>query len=136
VEIEPPRFIALDIALTVCVKKGYFRSDVKEALVEVFSSLDLPGGQRGYFHPDNFTFGQPVYLSRLIARAMDVPGVRWIEIDPDGDPPARFQRWGELPRGEIEQGFIDIGRLEIARLDNDSNAPENGRIVFHMEGGS
>jgi hypothetical protein len=136
VEIEPPRFISLDVALTVCVKKGYFRSDVKEALVEAFSGVDLPGGQRGYFHPDNFTFGEPVYLSRLIARAMDVPGVRWVEVDPDGDPPARFQRWGELPRGEIAQGFIDIGRLEIVRLDNDPNAPENGRIVFHMEGGS
>jgi hypothetical protein len=136
VEIEPPRFVALDIALTVCVKRRYFGSDVKRALLEVFSSVDLPGGRRGYFHPDSFSFGQPVYLSRIIARAMDVPGVRWVEVDPSGDPPARFQRWGELPRGEIGQGFIDIGRLEIARLDNDPNAPENGRIEFHMEGGS
>lgn len=135
VEIEPPRFVALDIALTVCVEAGYLRSDVEEALLQVFGSVDLPGGRRGYFHPDELTFGQPVYLSRLIARAMDVPGVRWVEVDPAGDPPARFQRWGQKPRGEIEQGYIDIGRLEIARLDNDPNAPENGRIAFHMEGG-
>ncbi len=135
VEIEPPQFVSLDIAMTVCVKAGYLRSAVKAALLDVFSSVDLPDGRRGYFHPDNFTFGQSVYLSRIIATAMKVPGVRWVELDPAGDPPGRFQRWGEAPRGEINAGLIRIGRLEIARLDNDRNAPENGRLVFNMEGG-
>ncbi|MDX1546322.1 MAG: putative baseplate assembly protein, partial [Rhodothermales bacterium] len=135
VEIEPPRFVSLDVALTVCVEKGYLRSNVKRALLDVFSSVDLPDGRRGYFHPDRFTFGQRVYLSDLIATAMDVPGVRWVEVDPAADPPGRFQRWGEAERGEITDGFIDIGRLEIARLDNDPNAPEHGKIEFHMEGG-
>lgn len=32
-------------------------------------------------------------------------------------------------------GEIDFSRLEIARLDNDPNAPENGKIEFFMEGG-
>ena len=36
--------------------------------LEVFSRRTLPGGGRGFFHPDNFTFGQPVYLSQVIAR--------------------------------------------------------------------
>ena len=39
------------------------------ALLDVFSARDLPDGRRGVFHPDNFTFGQPVYLSRLYAAA-------------------------------------------------------------------
>jgi hypothetical protein len=135
VEIEPPRFVPLDLALTVCVQEGYLRSDVKARLLDTFSRFDLPDGRRGYFHPDRFTFGQPVYLSRLIAAAMEVPGVRWVEVDPEGDPPGRFQRRGEAERGEIEAGRIHIGRLEIARLDNDPNAPENGKLELHMEGG-
>jgi hypothetical protein len=28
-----------------------------------------------------------------------------------------------------------LGRLEIARLDNDPNAPENGKVEFDMRGG-
>jgi hypothetical protein len=135
VEIAPPQFVALDLALTVCVEADAFRSDVLEALLRVFSRVDLPSGEQGFFHPDRLTFGQPVYLSSVIATAMAVPGVRWVTVDPADDPPGRFQRWGEKARGEIESGLIEIDRLEIARLDNDPNRPENGVITFHMEGG-
>jgi hypothetical protein len=47
---------------------------------------------------------------------------------------------GVLPAGGVgffhpdNYTFISIGRLEIARLDNDSNAPENGRIEFAVHG--
>jgi len=128
VEIESPRFVPLDVALTVCVGPGYLRADVRRALLEVFSSGDLPGGGRGFFHPDNFTFGQPVFSSRIVAAAMRVPGVTWVDVE-------RFHRWGKRPSGELERGSIEFGRLEIARLDNDPSLPENGRIEFLMRGG-
>jgi predicted phage baseplate assembly protein len=128
-EVEGPRFASLDVALRVCVEAGYLRSNVKRALLgEAFTNADLPGGRRGFFHPDNFTFGQPVYLSQVVTAAMAVPGVRWVE-------PVRFQRWGERDRGEREAGRLTFDRLEIARLDNDPNAPENGKIEFDMQGG-
>ena len=139
-EIDSPDYVPLDITFTVCVESGYFRSDVKEALLEKFSSRELSDGTLGFFHPDNFTFGQPVYLSDFVAKAMQVSGVRWInteEIDKQTSKPTGncFKRWGQLADGELDQGFIDIGRLEIARLDNDPNAPENGKLDFIMEGG-
>lgn len=135
VEIDPPRFVPLDVAFTVCVKVGYLKSDVKQALLEVFSARDLPDGRRGFFHPDRFTFGQPVYLSQVIAAAMDVTGVRWVAFNEGGPHPGRFHRWGKAPAGELDAGMIAMDRLEIARLDNDPNAPENGKIEFFMEGG-
>jgi hypothetical protein len=135
VEIDSPSFIALDIAFTVCVKAGYFRSDVKQALLQVFSSAVLPDGQLGFFHPDKFTFGESVYLSQIVATAMAVSGVRWVDFDPESPKGHRFQRWGVAAGDELTTGRIDIGRLEIARLDNDPNAPENGKIEFYMEGG-
>jgi hypothetical protein len=134
-EIDGPQFVPLDVALTVCVAPRYFRSDVKAALHEVFAATDLPGGRRGFFHPDNFTFGDPVYLSRIIAEAMAVPGVAWVDAEVSATKPNRFQRWGNAYQGEYEQGFIEMGSLEIARLDNDPNRPENGKIEFFMEGG-
>jgi len=133
-EVEAPIFVPLDIGFTVHVVPGYFQSDVKELLLQKFSNRDLPGGGRGFFHPDNFTFGQPVFLSRIVAAAMQVPGVLW--VDTTDTPPNHFQRFGEAPHGELEAGRIDMARLEIARLDNDPNEAENGRIAFFMEGGS
>ena len=78
-EIDPPQFVPLDIVLKVCVEPDYYRGVVKEALLENFSNQDLPDGSRGFFHPDNFTFGQPVYLSQIVSTAMNVPGVLWVE---------------------------------------------------------
>ena len=127
-EIDSPRFVPLDVVLSVCVKPGFFRSDVKRALLEVFGSGSMADGQRAFFHPDNLTFGQPVYLSRLVAAAMAVPGVSFVQ-------PLAFRRWGQPARGELAAGAITLDRLEIARLDNDPSLPENGKIDFKMEGG-
>lgn len=127
-EIDRPRFVPLDVALRVCIHPGFVRTDVEATLIDEFSRFDLGPGRRGFFHPDALTFGEPVYLSALLERAMAVQGVSWIE-------PLRFQRWGVAPQGEILEGRIRFDRLEIARLDNDPNRPENGRIAFVMQGG-
>jgi predicted phage baseplate assembly protein len=135
VEIDPPRFVPLDIAFTVCVKAGYFKDDVKAALLETFSSVTNPDGRKGFFHPDNFTFGQPLFLSKMIAAAMQVTGVEWVDFDDEPPKTNRFKRWGEASRGEVDDGMITVHRLEIIRLDNDPNQPENGKLEFFMEGG-
>jgi hypothetical protein len=128
IEIDAPRFVALDIELKICTKAGYFAADVQRRLLEVFSADVLPGGGLGFFHPDRLSFGQPVYLSQVIAAAMQVPGVAYAT-------PLRFQRLGLNPAGEIDEGRIAMARLEIGRLDNDPNAPENGRIRFAVSTG-
>jgi len=137
-EISAPQFVSLDIRFSVCLSPGYFSGDVEAALLKLFSNRDWPDGQRGFFHPDHFTFGQPVYLSRVIAAAMALPGVQWVDIsDRKGQRNTkrhRFQRWGRTANSELANGEITFDRLEIARLDNDPNAPENGRIEFLMEG--
>jgi hypothetical protein len=134
-EVEPPIFVPLDIAFTVCVAPGYFRSTVKSALLDVFSNRILGSGRYGFFQPDNFTFSQPVFLSQIVAAAMKTPGVAWIDTSDVSSKLNHFQRLGRAANGEIAAGRIDFERLEIARLDNDPNAPENGRIDFYMEGG-
>jgi hypothetical protein len=135
IEINAPHFIPLEIIFSVCVKEGYYRSQVKAELLKLFSNRDYPDGTRGFFHPDNFTFGQPVYLSQLIALAMGVPGVQWVDAEDAPGKPNRFRRWGHSAQGEFAAGMIQFGRLEIARLDNDPSLSENGKIDFIMEGG-
>jgi hypothetical protein len=134
-EVEAPVYVPLDIAFTICVAANYFAFDVKSQLLAVFGNGVLPSGQLGFFNPANFTFGQPVYLSRMVATAMAVPGV--MRVDTDDTPPQlnRFRRWAQAARGELAAGRIAFARLEIARLDNDPNRPENGMLDFFMQGG-
>jgi hypothetical protein len=70
----------LDIAFTVCVSPGYLCGDVKQALLETFSNQLLSNGQLGFFHPNRHTIGQPIYLSQLVVRAIEVPGVRYVGV--------------------------------------------------------
>jgi hypothetical protein len=127
-ELERPVTVPLDILLQVCVKPGYFRTDVQQALLEQLSNRLLPGGKRGFFHPDNFTFGQPVYLSQIFEVAMAVAGVEWVQAK-------RFQRFGKTPAQELEQEVLNPAPREVAVLDNDPNFPENGRLELAMKGG-
>jgi predicted phage baseplate assembly protein len=134
-EVDTPRFVALDIVLTVCVEPNYLRAHVERALLDAFGTGDLGNGRQGFFHPGHFSFGDPVYLSQVIATAMQKPGVQWIDSDDRDGKPNRFRRWGEESHGEIASGMIRLDRLEIARVQNDPNSPENGRIKFLMQGG-
>jgi hypothetical protein len=97
-------------------------------LLQIFSNRILPDGRKGVFHPDNFTFGQPVYLSPLYAAAMAVSGVASVKI-------TAFQRQGMPSTEALDKGFLSLGRLEIARLDNDPDFPERGILRLIMEGG-
>lgn len=127
-EINDPVYVPLDVALEVCVAPGYFRSDVKRSLLEALGRRDLVRGGRGFFHPDNFTFGEPVWLSQLYGAAMAVEGVSSVEV-------RRFQRLDENPRGEIDAGVLETAALEIVRLDNDPSRPGDGRLELDMVGG-
>jgi hypothetical protein len=94
----------------------------------VFSSGTLPDGRRGLFHPDNFTFGQTIYLSPLYAAAQAVPGVESVQM-------TTFQRQGTPDPAPLAEGKLALGRLEIARLDNDPNFPEHGVLRITVRGG-
>lgn len=74
-EIDGPVYAPLDIEIEVCTEPDHFRADVEEALLDALSSRILPDGRRGFFYPDNFTFGQSLYLSQLYAAVEEVEGV-------------------------------------------------------------
>lgn len=127
-EIDGPQFVPVELDLHVCVTAEHFRSDIERELLEVLSNRDLPDGRRGLFHPDNFTFGQPVYLSTIYAAAHQVTGVESVEV-------RMFQRQGRPESSALDSGRLDIGLLEIARLDNDPNFAEHGRLTITLGGG-
>lgn len=127
-EVDAPRFVPLDLSLHICVRPGYLRSDVLGVVRAVLSSSRLPDGRLGEFHPDNFTFGQPVYASRIVAVAQAVEGVEAVRVD-------RFQRLADPSPSTLANGVIPIGRLEIAQLENNPNFRDRGRLALSAGGG-
>lgn len=128
-EVNSPSYVPLLLEMTVCIKPDYFRADVRAALMRVFSRGWLADGTPALFHPDNFTFGQSVYLSALYEAAQAIQGVASVVID-------TFQRLRAQPDSTtLDNGVLTIGRLEIARLDNDPNFPERGVFKLSVGGG-
>lgn len=126
--IEPAVYVPIDLAIEVCAKPGYQAAHVRAMLLDVFSSRVLPGGKKGFFHPDRRTFGESLYLSELVAAAHAVAGVECATV-------AKLQRLFEPANQELEQGLLPLGSHEIAELDGHPNRPEHGRLEIAVHGG-
>lgn len=128
VRVEPARLVPLDIAMTVCVRPHYLRGHIKAALLDLFSARVLADGSKGFFHPDNLSFGDGIYLSKLVAAAQAVTGVESVEV-------TKLERLFEGHDGEIENGVLPLGPLEVAELENDPSFPEHGKFTLTVGGG-
>jgi hypothetical protein len=128
VDFEEPVRVSLQLSLHVCVAPGYFRADVKQGLLDLFSAGLRRDGTRGQFHPDNFSFGDIVYLSPLLAAARAIPGVSSVAAK-------TFGRQNDDDPLPLEDGRLKLGPREIARLDNDPNFPEHGVLTLELHGG-
>ncbi len=118
-ELRDPSYVPVDLGRHICVNEGSFASDVKRQVLRALHK---------YFSADNFTFGNPLYSSRIYSLVMGVDGVNSVEIK-------RFKRWGKDPNQELENGVIETGAQEIIRLENDPSFPEDGQIKIETGGG-
>jgi predicted phage baseplate assembly protein len=128
VTVAPAHYVSLDIEMKICVLPHYLRGHVKADLLDRFSNRMLPDGQYGFFHPDSLTFGEGIYLSKLVAAAQAVPGVASATV-------TKLERFHEGSNQEIENGILPLGPMEIAQLDNDPSFPEHGKLTLYVEGG-
>ena len=128
VDVSRPQPVPVELELSVCAHEDRFATDVERDVLDVLSAGVTRSGRRGLFHPDNFTFGTPVYLSRIYAAVLGVPGVATVRA-------TTFQRYGELSRGELAAGVLRVHDMEIAQLANDQDVPERGILTVHVGGG-
>src|SRR5262249_50779982 len=117
-----------------CLAPGFRAGDVEQAILQTLSTADLPGGRKGFFHPDNFTFGDRLFVSQLYAAVMGVPGVESAQIT----RLARFKtaRPDRDTATSLRQGSLAVGPDEIIRRDNDRNFREPGTRSVRQKGGS
>ncbi len=127
-ELDSPQYVPLDLKLEICVDPSYFQADVQKALLQVLGSGVLSDGRKGLFYPDNFTFGQTVYLSPIYAAARSVAGVTAVRA-------SKFEPQGTNTSQYLAAGEIKLGSLQIARLANDPSFPNHGQLTLVLEGG-
>lgn len=121
-------YVPLKLSLEACALPGYERGHVKAALLARLGSGLALCGNHGFFHPDELSFGQAVFLSRIIGAAQAVQGVECVTV-------TEFHRLFEPPNHEIDNGILPLASYEIAQLDNDPDHPERGQLRITVRGG-
>ena len=127
VAVRAARPAPLDIALEICVQPDQIRAVVAARVRSALRPIGADG-RPGFFHPGNFRFGTPLYLSALTSTVMSTRGVASMRA-------LTFWRWARASQGELAAGVIRPAPLEILRLDDDPSLPENGRLTLTMGGG-
>jgi hypothetical protein len=128
--VEAAELVGLRIEMEICVDPDHFQGDVYEALMHLFITGERCNGQSGLLNAANFSFGETVYASPLIAAAQSVEGVLAATLTVF----ARMDAPAGAPDG-VATGYLSMGRLEIPRCDNDPNHLDHGIFVLHMDGG-
>lgn len=129
VRVVPARQVPIHLDLTVCVEPDRLREHVGRAVAEALGAGVTRTGALGFFHPDALSFGESVALSRIVAAVHAVEGVAEVKIN-------LLNRLYEAPDDEdFAKGLLTIAPTEIARLDQDPDAPENGKLDLDMRGG-
>ena len=97
--LEGANAAPITITLSIQAKPGYFRSELKQALTQVFSD-----DQGGFFEAGRLDFGQALYASDVIEAAMAVEGVAVACLN-------RFRRIGK--------GFPDQSADGVIKVESD-----------------
>ena len=126
--VPAPRYVALDLIVTVCARPDAFRGDVEAALIKALSAIRFPDGTTGFFFADRFTFGTPLERSALEAAIQNVYGVAGVLT-------ITYRRRGYTQNFQDLPDTVTVGSDEILRVDSDFSRPDRGSVQILVEGG-
>lgn len=125
-EIRAPQPVPLEIEVVLCARPDVWPEDIQFVLEQEFSAGWTPDGRRGFFHPDEWTFGQPLYASQIVGRALQVDGVEHaISVS--------IRRWNS-PFAPADS-LTHVAPNEIIQVLNDPDHREWGFAAFAVKGG-
>ena len=128
-ELRPPRFVPLEIRVVGLRRRGYWREDLRFVLEQEFSDGYTSDGRRGFFHPDEWTFGQALHRSAIEGRLHRVAGIEHVVSHHD----EALQRAGAGRAGRRGAGDgLRRGRAAAPTTPITSSA---GCIRFDVQGG-
>ncbi len=123
-----PRYLSVDLQIEICALSGWLDGDVEAGVLDRLGSSTRANDADGFFFADRFTFGSPLYRSRLEAAIQNSPGVAGVKS-------VLYRQRGTFA------GFVNLPETltpapnQILRVDNDPSWPERGVIKVIVEGG-
>ena len=126
--VRNPRFVNIDLEITICIEPFAYAGQVKARVIEALLGRRGIRPTKGFFHPDNFTFGTPLRRAALEAAIQEVPGVRGVEE-------MRIRARGITDWRVFDELTFKVGDDQVIRLENDPRFPERGtlRIITREE---
>ncbi|PTQ69182.1 baseplate J/gp47 family protein [Pseudomonas sp. GV071] len=127
-EIRPPRYVPLEVQVVVCAAADYWCEDLRFVLEQEFSEHWTSDGRPGFFHPDQWTFGQALHRSLIEGRLLAVPGVAHVVS-------IGMKRFASPLPLLVGAEQLAMASDEVLLLANDPDHLERGLLRFTVQGG-
>jgi hypothetical protein len=126
ISVALARYRWLDLRITCATRLGHRPGDVAAAVLARLAPRRGADGATGFFGRDEWTFGQPLEASALLAAIQSCPGVAGIT--------RADYRWAHGP-GEWRPLGATLGLApgEILRIDNNQDQPGHGLLFVTAE---
>ncbi len=140
-EVRAARRAPVDVVLVACAHRDYWPDDLEHLLATEFSAGYTADGRSGFFHPDNWTFGQTLHASQIVGRALAVTGVervlslRMRRSHAVSGPATGVISLSAQAFAGAEVERIEVEPFEIVSVASDPDHLELGRIEFDVRGG-
>jgi hypothetical protein len=122
-----PRYVSIDLQITVCGLPTAFASDVQAAVLARLQPGSASGGTPGFFDHSQWSFGQPLESSALLAAIQSCPGVA-------GVYQVTYRQQGAGPDWAPLPDTLTVAADQILRADNDPTRPDAGSLQVIVEG--
>jgi hypothetical protein len=126
VEVRAPQYVPLILTVAICVSDDYWIDDVAPTIEQALSNSYTPNGQKAFFNPDRWTFGQALYASQVEGVLIRIEGVEHVIS-------IRMTRWWNQSVTSREE--MAMAPEEIVLVTNDPSRMELGSITFTYQGG-
>lgn len=125
--VLPPRYVSLDLRITVCGLPTYFAGDVEMSVLAALQPGALPVGGVGFFDHSRWGFGQPLESSALLAAIQACLGV-------EGVYAVVYRQRGVTPDWTALPETLTFAADQILRVDNDPSRPDAGSLHVTVDG--
>jgi Baseplate J-like protein len=126
--VLPPRYVSVDLQITLCANPAYFGADVEAAVLTALRPGTPPGGGAGFFDHTRWGFGVPLESSTLQAAVQACTGVA-------GVTRVLFRQRGLQTNWTVLPETLAVGADQILRVDDDPSRPEAGSLKVIVNGG-